>query len=89
MEVRNEPEALIHYNRAIILDPEEAEYYVKRAKCYEAQGLEELAQEDYQMVLKIDPTYHLEHVSSLNRSEKWLDPQTSSKERSILDKILP
>ena len=89
MEVNNTNEAAIHYNRAIVLDPEEPNYYIGRAKWCEAQGLEDLAQEDYRMVLKIDPTYHLEHVVDLIESEEKMDPVTSSRKRNILDKILP
>jgi tetratricopeptide (TPR) repeat protein len=81
-------EAAIHFNRAVILDPEEPNYYLERAKCYEAQGLNELAQEDYQYVLKIDPTYHLEHVAELRESEEMMDSLNASRKRSILNKIL-
>ncbi|CAI2368989.1 unnamed protein product [Moneuplotes crassus] len=89
MELNSPSEACIHFSRAIILDPEEPDYYLKRAKCYETQGLEELAQEDYDIVLKIDPTYHLEHVSVLHNSEMNMDLNTSLKERELLNKILP
>jgi tetratricopeptide (TPR) repeat protein len=82
-------EAAIHYNRAITLDPEIAEYYLERAKCYEIQGLQQLAQEDYKYVLKLDPTYHLEYVANLMDSEAKMDTINASNQRSILDKLLP
>lgn len=82
-------EAAIHYNRAITIDPEIAEYYLERAKCYEAMGLQQLAQEDYKYVLKLDPTYHLEYVANLKDSESNMDTIKASRQRSILDKLLP
>ena len=89
MAMRQSGEAAIHFNRAIMLDPEEPTYYLERAKCYEAQGLQELAQEDYRYVLKIDPTYHLEHVADLREAESMMDSLNASRKRNILNKILP
>ncbi|CAI2368185.1 unnamed protein product [Moneuplotes crassus] len=66
MGLNNPSEACIHFSRAITLDPEESDYYLKRAKCYEAQGLEELAQEDYNTVLRIDPASPQQYVSVLD-----------------------
>ena len=89
MESNNINDAAVHLSRAIVLDPEEPDYYLLRAKCYELQGLQELAQDDYQNILKIDPTYHLEHVDELRESEEFMDTSTVQKKRDLLNKILP
>lgn len=81
-------DAAIHYNRAVVLNPAEPNYYVERAKWYEAQGLQELARQDLQNVLRIDPTYHLEHVYDMNESEKMADTMNASYKREFLNKIL-
>lgn len=82
-------DAAIHFNRAVVLDPAEVSYYIERAKWYEAQGLQELARQDYQNVLRIDPTYHLEQAYDMNLSEQYGDSINASNKQNLLDKILP
>ena len=89
MDTNNLNDAAIHLSRAIILDPEEPDYYLLRARWYELQGLQELAQDDYKNVLKIDPTFHLEHVEELRESEELMYTNTVLQKRELLDKMLP
>ena len=77
-------DAAIHFNRAVVLDPAEVSYYIERAKWYEAQGLQELARQDYQNVLRIDPTYHLEQAYDMNLSEQYGDSINASNKQNLL-----
>ena len=51
--------------------------------------MEELAKDDYQHLLRLDPTYHLEHVQEMEASEEVADGINASKKREFLEKILP
>lgn len=66
------PEAIVHYNRAIYLEPTYALAYMKRGLAYEGLGLPDQAQADYRQVLLINPQdteAHL-HLANLYLQQK-------------------
>lgn len=62
-------EALVQFNKALVLNPEYIEAIFNRAVCYEAQGQRTLARQEYKRILTMEEN-HAKSIEALNKPMK-------------------